>query len=59
MFCVAHAPARRILPKRRWWKPLGVPLYFCTLNAAALGVVELLRGKKYVVWQPYATQDDR
>jgi cellulose synthase/poly-beta-1,6-N-acetylglucosamine synthase-like glycosyltransferase len=42
-----------IVPMHRWWKPLGVPLYFCTLNAAAaLGVVELLRGKKYVVWQP-------
>ncbi len=42
-----------MVPMHRWWKPLGVPLYFCTLNAAAaLGLVELLRGKKYVVWQP-------
>ncbi len=42
-----------LVPMHRWWKPLGVPLYFCTLNAAAaLGLVELLRGKKYVVWQP-------
>jgi cellulose synthase/poly-beta-1,6-N-acetylglucosamine synthase-like glycosyltransferase len=42
-----------LVPMHRWWKPLGVPLYFCTLNAAAaLGVIELLRGKKYVVWQP-------
>jgi cellulose synthase/poly-beta-1,6-N-acetylglucosamine synthase-like glycosyltransferase len=42
-----------LIPMHRWWKPLGVPLYFCTLNAAAaLGIVELLRGKKYVVWQP-------
>jgi cellulose synthase/poly-beta-1,6-N-acetylglucosamine synthase-like glycosyltransferase len=41
------------VPMHRWWKPLGVPLYFCTLNvAAALGVIELLRGRKYVVWQP-------
>jgi cellulose synthase/poly-beta-1,6-N-acetylglucosamine synthase-like glycosyltransferase len=42
-----------LVPMHRWWKPLGVPLYFCTLNAAAaLGMIELLRGKKYVVWQP-------
>jgi cellulose synthase/poly-beta-1,6-N-acetylglucosamine synthase-like glycosyltransferase len=42
-----------LIPMHRWWKPLGVPLYFCTLNAAAaLGMIELLRGKKYVVWQP-------
>jgi cellulose synthase/poly-beta-1,6-N-acetylglucosamine synthase-like glycosyltransferase len=42
-----------LVPMHRWWKPLGVPLYFCTLNAAAaLGLIELLRGKKYVVWQP-------
>jgi len=42
-----------LVPMHRWWKPLGVPLYFCTLNAAAaLGIIELLRGKKYVVWQP-------
>lgn len=42
-----------MVPMHRWWKPLGIPLYFCTLNAAAaLGMVELLRGKKYVVWQP-------
>jgi cellulose synthase/poly-beta-1,6-N-acetylglucosamine synthase-like glycosyltransferase len=40
-------------PIHRRWKPLGVPLYFCTLNAAAvLGMIEVLRGKKYVVWQP-------
>jgi cellulose synthase/poly-beta-1,6-N-acetylglucosamine synthase-like glycosyltransferase len=49
----ALALLQLIVPMHRWWKPLGVPLYFCTLNAAAaLGVVELLRGKKYVVWQP-------
>jgi len=39
-------------PMYRKFKPLGVPLYFCTLNAAALcSVVEVLRGRKYVVWQ--------
>ncbi len=42
-----------VAPMHRRWKPLGIPLYFCTLNAAAmLGVIELLRGRKYVVWQP-------
>jgi hypothetical protein len=42
-----------VVPIHLRWKPLGIPLYFCTLNAAAiLGLIELLRGKKYVVWQP-------
>jgi len=41
-----------LAPLHRIWKPLGIPLYFCTLNAAALcSVVEVLRGRKYVVWQ--------
>jgi cellulose synthase/poly-beta-1,6-N-acetylglucosamine synthase-like glycosyltransferase len=42
-----------VVPLHRRWKPLGVPLYFCTLNAAAfVGVIELLRGKRHVIWQP-------
>ncbi len=41
-----------LVPLHRQWKPLGVPLYFCTLNAAALfSVIELFRGRKYVVWE--------
>jgi cellulose synthase/poly-beta-1,6-N-acetylglucosamine synthase-like glycosyltransferase len=45
-----------LIPLQRLWKPLGVPLYFCTLNAAALfSVIEVLRGKKYVVWQTVRT----
>jgi len=41
-----------LIPIQRVWKPLGIPLYFCTLNAAAfLSVIEVLRGKKYVVWE--------
>ncbi len=41
-----------VLPLHRVWKPLGIPLFFCTLNAAALfSMVELGRGKKYVTWQ--------
>jgi cellulose synthase/poly-beta-1,6-N-acetylglucosamine synthase-like glycosyltransferase len=47
------AAAQSLLPLHRRWRPLGIPLYFCTLNAAAfVGVIELLRGKKHVVWQP-------
>jgi cellulose synthase/poly-beta-1,6-N-acetylglucosamine synthase-like glycosyltransferase len=40
------------LPLQKVWKPLGIPLYFCALNAAALvSMIEALRGKKYVVWE--------
>jgi len=42
------------LPLRlhRIWKPLGIPLYFCTVNAAALcSVVEVIRGRKYAFWE--------
>ena len=45
-----------LFPVQRLWKPLGIPLYFCTLNAAAfLSVIEVLRGKKYVVWETVRT----
>jgi cellulose synthase/poly-beta-1,6-N-acetylglucosamine synthase-like glycosyltransferase len=41
-----------LLPLHRVWKPLGVPLYFCTLNAAALcSILEVVRGRKYAVWE--------
>ena len=41
-----------LVPLHRLWKPLGVPLYFCTLNAAALrSILEVVRGRKYVVWE--------
>jgi cellulose synthase/poly-beta-1,6-N-acetylglucosamine synthase-like glycosyltransferase len=53
LFFYGLALLQLAVPMHRWWKPLGVPLYFCTLNAAAmLGVIELVRGRKYVVWQP-------
>jgi cellulose synthase/poly-beta-1,6-N-acetylglucosamine synthase-like glycosyltransferase len=39
-------------PVHRGFKPLAIPLFFCTLNAAALlGLLEVLRGRKYAVWQ--------
>ncbi len=41
-----------LIPLHRMWKPLGIPLYFCTLNAAALrSILEVMRGRKYVVWE--------
>lgn len=40
-----------VLPLHRYWRPLGLPLYFCTLNAAALiSVVQALRGERYIMW---------
>ncbi|HTC92423.1 MAG TPA: glycosyltransferase family 2 protein [Terriglobales bacterium] len=52
-FFYLFAVMQTIVPLHRRWKLLGVPLYFCTLNAAALfSTIELLRGRKYVVWQP-------
>lgn len=41
-----------LIPLHRVWKPLGIPLYFCTVNAAALcSFQEVVRGRKYVVWE--------
>jgi cellulose synthase/poly-beta-1,6-N-acetylglucosamine synthase-like glycosyltransferase len=41
-----------LVPMHRRVKLLGVPLYFCTVNTAALfSLIELWRGKKYAVWE--------
>lgn len=41
-----------VAPLHKYWKVLGIPHYFCTLNAAALvSMIEVIRGRKYVVWQ--------
>jgi cellulose synthase/poly-beta-1,6-N-acetylglucosamine synthase-like glycosyltransferase len=41
-----------VVPLHRIWKPLGIPLYFCTINAAAIcSVLEVARGRKYIVWE--------
>lgn len=41
-----------IVPLHRIWRPLGIPLYFCTVNAAAFcSVLEVARGRKYLVWE--------
>ena len=48
----AAAIINMLAPVHRGWKPLGIPLFFCTLNAAALvSMVEICRGRKYVTWQ--------
>jgi hypothetical protein len=40
------------VPLHKRWKLLGVPLYFCTLNLAALfGLIEILRGNRHTVWE--------
>ncbi len=50
-YCVALLSIA--FPLHRRWKLLGVPLYYCTINAAALaGFIQLLRGRRYVAWQP-------
>jgi cellulose synthase/poly-beta-1,6-N-acetylglucosamine synthase-like glycosyltransferase len=52
IFFYAAALLNMLLPLHRQWKPLGIPLFFCTLNAAALvSMLEICRGRKYVTWQ--------
>ncbi len=52
LFFYLAAILNMLLPLHRQWKPLGIPLFFCTLNAAALvSMVEICRGRKYVIWQ--------
>ena len=54
----AAAVVSLLVPLHRGSKLLGVPLYFCTLNAAAmLSILELLRGRKYVVWETVRKAD--
>lgn len=41
-----------LVPLHRKWNVLGIPLFFITLNAAALvGLLETVRGHRYVVWE--------
>jgi hypothetical protein len=52
LFFYAAALLNMLLPLHRQWKPLGIPLFFCTLNAAALvSMLEICRGRKYATWQ--------
>jgi hypothetical protein len=44
--------ASLVVPLHRRWKILGIPLFFCTLNAAALvGIFEVCRGHKFTTWE--------
>jgi cellulose synthase/poly-beta-1,6-N-acetylglucosamine synthase-like glycosyltransferase len=57
MLFYAFAIFSALVPVHRHFKLLGIPLYFCTLNVAALlSLIEVLRGRKYVVWQTVRTQ---
>ncbi len=41
------------IPLHRYWRSLNVPLYFCTINAAAIGgIFQLIRGQRYTIWSP-------
>lgn len=47
----------KIFPIHGAWKVLGVPLFFCTLNAAAVvSLIRLWQGQRYTVWQPTRNQ---
>lgn len=42
-----------LFPVHKRWKILGIPLFFCTLNAAALvSMLQVLRGNKFTTWEP-------
>lgn len=43
----------------RRWRILNLPLYFCTVNAAAVGgFVQFLRGRRYTIWLPQREDAD-
>ena len=40
------------IPLHRRWKVLAIPLYFCTLNAAAfVSMVQVCRGNRFTTWE--------
>ncbi|MDQ2841508.1 MAG: glycosyltransferase [Acidobacteriota bacterium] len=48
----AFAVLSLVAPLHKRWKPLGLPLFFCTLNAAAaIGLWQVLRGNKFTTWE--------
>ncbi len=56
-FFYVWALVSMVVPVQRGWKVLGIPLYFCVLNSAALcSVIELFRGEKYVTWETVRTR---
>jgi len=41
-----------LFPVHRRWKVLGIPLFFCTLNAAAfVSMLQVWRGHKFTTWE--------
>jgi hypothetical protein len=41
-----------LLPLHRRWKLLAIPLFFCTLNAAAfVSMLQVCRGHKFITWE--------
>ncbi len=51
------AAVAKVVPIHRTWRVLGVPLFFCTLNAAAVvSLIRLGQGQRYTVWQPTRNQ---
>jgi cellulose synthase/poly-beta-1,6-N-acetylglucosamine synthase-like glycosyltransferase len=49
----AWAAAAIIVPAMKRSRLLGLPLYFCTINAAFLvAMVNVMKGRQYNVWQP-------
>lgn len=44
--------ASLVIPIHRVWKPLGIPLYYCLLNIAALvSLLGILKGDKHITWE--------
>lgn len=40
------------IPLHQHWKVLGIPLFFCTLNAAVLiSMLQVFRGNKFTTWE--------
>jgi cellulose synthase/poly-beta-1,6-N-acetylglucosamine synthase-like glycosyltransferase len=40
------------IPIHRYWRVLGIPLFFCTLNAAMfVGMLQVIRGHKFTTWE--------
>jgi hypothetical protein len=57
LFFYAAAIVNILLPVHRLWKPLGLPLEFCTFNMASLAaLLALSRDWKSVTWETARTR---
>jgi cellulose synthase/poly-beta-1,6-N-acetylglucosamine synthase-like glycosyltransferase len=51
LFFYLFAALTLVVPLHRRWNSLGIPLYFCTINLAALfSIVHSVRRRKFVIW---------